>query len=150
MDAQTRPPLPSKADVDLARASSERLRALLDAKPAPSLQVSDAGGRYAIELPASLGVVLLDALEGMASGSSVAVIRKDAELTTQQAADLLNVSHPFLVGLLETGAIPHRKVGTHRRVRSDAVLRHRNATDAARRRALDELAADAQQLDMGY
>ena len=150
MNTQTRSPLPSKADTEVARASSKRLRTLLNSKRSPSLQVSDANGRVAIELPASLGVFLLDALEGMASGSSVAVIRKDTELTTQQAADLLNVSRPFLVGLLESGAIPFHKVGTHRRVRSDAVLRYKNTTDAARRRALDELAADAQELGMGY
>ncbi len=150
MNTQTRSTLPSKADAEVARASSERLRALLGADRTPSLLVSDADGQDAIELPASLGVLLLDALEGMASGSSVAVIRKDADMTTQQAADLLNVSRPFLVGLLESGTIPFHKVGTHRRVRSDAILRYKNTTDAARRRALDELVADAQELDMGY
>ena len=150
MTAHTRSPVPSPADAEVARASSERLAALLRKDRALTLSVAGAHARDTVELPPSVAALLLKILEDMAAGSAVAVLRRDAELTTQQAADYLNVSRPFLVGLLEAGDVPFRKVGTHRRVRFEDLRRYKLAMDAARRGALNELAADAQELDMGY
>ena len=146
-----RPLLLSSDDIEAARASSNRLATLDRSGDRPlTLRIAGKRGEDTVELPAPAAELLVQILENMAAGSPVAVLRNDAELTTQQAADFLNVSRPFLVDLLEAGDVPFRKVGTHRRVRFDDLRAYKETIDHARRKALDELAADAQELDMDY
>ena len=97
--------------------------------------------RGAVELLARI-------LAHLAAGQGVSVVPSHAELTTQQAADLLNVSRPFLIGLLEAGEIEYRKVGKHRRVRAMSLVDYLRRDDQRRREAADDLSALTQ--DMGF
>jgi excisionase family DNA binding protein len=100
----------------------------------------------AVLIPSSLRRVLVAAARQLAGGNGVSIIPVTAEVTTQQAADLLNVSRPFVVGLLDKGEIPFHKVGTHRRIRLKDLLAYRRRRDASRHAVIDRLAAEAQEL----
>jgi excisionase family DNA binding protein len=141
---------PSKEDVELARTSGQRLAPLVRLGRPLTLRVRDAGREETIELPAGAVKLLMAILEDMASGSAVTIVPQNAELTTQQAADFLNVSRPFLVQLLEQKKLPFRLVGTHRRIRFEDVLLYKENIDSERRKVLDRLAVEAQDLKMGY
>jgi excisionase family DNA binding protein len=101
-----------------------------------------------IRLPHSILKVLVEVVHEMARGNAVRVMPIHAELTTQQAAELLNVSRPFLVSLLEQGEIKYRKVGTHRRILLEDLLVYKDRRDRERLSALDELAKEDQRLGL--
>ena len=103
-----------------------------------------------MRIPASALRILVSALSEMASGNGVSLLPLNAELTTQQAADILNVSRPYLVGLLEKGEMPFRLVGNQRRVRLQEVMAYKARSDIDRRAALDELAQLGQEIGIGY
>lgn len=91
------------------------------------------------EIPPSVFQVMTQVAQAMARGQSVAVIAYDQQLSTQQAAEILGVSRPYLIGLLEAGVIPFHKVGTHRRLRMDDVLAYKGIRGEQRHQTLREL-----------
>ena len=99
-------------------------------------------------LPVRLAEVLGGLLEDLAAGRAVQVITLEEEISTQQAAELLNVSRPYLVKLVESGALPHRKVGPRRRLHLEDVLTYRARLDTQRQAALQALADDLQELGL--
>ena len=145
-----RQPPPSVQEAALARSSGQSLARLIRKNRPLKLKVTDADQEQPIELPPGAVLLLMDILEAMAAGRGVTLIPENAELTTVQAADVLNVSRPFLIKLLEEKALPCRKVGAHRRIRMEDVMAYKARNYADREAVLDQLVAEAQEHDMGY
>lgn len=94
--------------------------------------------------------LFLEVLAQLAEGNAVTIVPVHAELTTQQAADMLNVSRPYFVRMLERRVIPHHKVGTHRRVYARDVLAYKRSDDQRRRQIARELTELAEETETGY
>lgn len=145
--------LPTAEVAAEARTALQQLSALAgatrSARPV-ALRVREGRREAVVTIPRQALELFLEILGQMANGNAVTIHPVQAELTTQQAADLLNVSRPFVVRLLEEGAIPYRRVGTHRRVLAADVLAYQRQDEARRAQVLDELAADAQRNRLGY
>jgi excisionase family DNA binding protein len=144
--------LPTAEEVALAKQSGRTLSVFLQTQ-AQTQQIEiydDKGGAHPVQLPVSVLRLLVEVLTEIGEGNAVNIMPVHAELTTQEAADVLNVSRPFFVKLIEQGDIPFHKVGTHRRVRYQDVMTYKEAIDTKRTAVLDELAAQAQAHDMGY
>jgi len=136
--------LPSTDEQNLARQAYRRIHSD-PAHHAPVKIVTPQGDP--LELPAEAAQLLIDILDHMARGDAVTLIPVSAELTTQQAADLLNVSRPTLVRLLDEGRLAYHKPGRHRRLKFEEVMRYRQESERARNDALDELAAIGQDIE---
>ncbi|WP_137934541.1 helix-turn-helix domain-containing protein [Mesorhizobium comanense] len=141
-----RPLPPSADDAELAAQASRQLSRGKHEGAELRVQV----GNETLRLPNSVGDLLYRLLTEMGQGNAVTVIPVHAELTTQEAADYLNVSRPYLIRLLEEGKLPFSLVGTHRRVKFSDLAAYRGRAEDDRKRVMDELAAQAQELGMGY
>lgn len=136
---------PSAEEIDAARIAACKFRKL-DLGAAVSFRAADVADKRVnagepIVIPASIFRAIIKMLVEMGNGNAVAVVPVSAELTTQQAADLLNVSRPHLVKLINDRVLPHSMVGTHRRLPAHAVLNYREKCVQARRAALTDMIA---------
>ena len=142
------PHLPDEQEIEVARESSRLLAACLGKGGTARLRVIDGGKELTV--PVSALHMLVDILNQMAEGNAVTMVPVNAELTTQQAADFLNVSRPYFVKLLEEGKVLYRKVGTRRRVMFKDLEAYRESQTENTRKAVDELTRQSQELGLGY
>ncbi|MGC6400294.1 helix-turn-helix domain-containing protein [Sphingomonas sp. FW199] len=139
---------PTDTEVKQASEAARALATALTPAGLPFSVLRD-GDQTNVELPPALGQLVLDVLTHVARGEMVTFVPYGAELTTKEAADLLNVSRPFLISMLDEGKIGFHKVGSHRRIRASDVLEFRDRRDKDRSQAMDELQRLGQEFDAG-
>lgn len=145
------PTLPTAEEATLAHESGRALARHLDSQKTLTVQILDDAAPETVRLPGSAVRLLLDVLTQMAEGNAVTLIPYHAELTTQQAADLLNVSRQYFIDeVLNKGKVKYRKVGTHRRVRFKDLMAYKKEQYSAREATLDMLTQESEDLDLEY
>ncbi|MBV4452554.1 MULTISPECIES: helix-turn-helix domain-containing protein [Pseudomonas] len=147
---KTIPPL--EKEVEAAVQGQRELASLLSTKfETQRIDIFDKEDKpHTLVLPTSALRLLVDILGELALGNAVKVVPVHAELTSQEAADLLNVSRPHLVKMLEEGAIPFTKTGRHRRIRFSDLMAFKQQRDAESQEAMEELVRQTRELGLGY
>ena len=140
--------LPSNEEIQIAAESSRLLAAVVGKGKEAKIRIKS--GDQEISVPISAMRMLVDILSHMAEGEAVTVVSQTTELTTQQAADFLNVSRPYIVKILESGKLGFHKVGSHRRIFFSDLVKYKEQIMSERQQTLDKLAEQAQELKMGY
>lgn len=145
-------PLPSAEEIALAQVGSQELSAVLEANG--EVQnfnvVGKDGENHQVKLPTSAVKLMIEVLTQLGQGNSVSITPIHAELTTQEAADLLNMSRPSFIKLLDAGDIPYSRTGNRRKVAFMDVMYYKQAIENKRLATLDELSAIDQELGLGY
>ena len=150
--ASTKMTLPAEREVQAAMQGQHALAAYLATSfETQHIQIFDEWNQaHQVELPTSALRLLVDILAELADGNAVKVVPIHSELTTQEAADMINISHPHLVKLLEDGVLPFHRTGKHRRVRFADLMQYKDARERANEETMTELARQAQESGMGY
>lgn len=145
-------PLPSAEEVALAKVGSQELSAVLESSG--DIQhfevVGKDGETHSVQLPSSAVQLMIEVLTQLGQGNSVNITPIHAELTTQEAADLLNMSRPTFIKLLDEGALPHTRSGNRRKIAFVDVMSYKQLLDEKRKSALDELSSLDQEVGLGY
>ena len=139
---------PDAAESELARDAARRLALALSGGAAVGLHLGDDAAGECVALPVAAVRQLMRVLEQMGEGNAMALTPLQREIGTQQAAEILKVSRPYLVKLLDEGAIPARKVGTHRRVLLNDLLEYKRENDEKRHAIIDEMQAESQAMGL--
>jgi excisionase family DNA binding protein len=126
----------------------ERYAQIMALLAEPGVKLTDAKGAT-VEIPESLRPTIRRLAELLAANKVIVLSAMERALTTQQAADILNVSRPYLIKLLDEGAIPYTMVGTHRRIQYDDLMAFHAVWYAERKAILDELTREAEEMG-GY
>lgn len=140
---------PDETDVSRAGEVLPRVRDYLATHDDDVVHLLVTDDQETLDLPRSAVELLARVLAHMAEGEGVSIVPSHAELTTQQAADLMNVSRPFLIRLLQAGEIEYRTVGTHRRIKAESLMEYIATDDRKRREAADELTQLNQEMGLG-
>jgi excisionase family DNA binding protein len=139
---------PSESDAELARTAASRIIPFVRGQASQTAYLTFADGKESIVLPSGSLEIFNSILESMAAGHGIMIFPQYAELTTMEAADILNVSRPYLIGLLEKKEIPYRLVGRHRRIRMEDILEYKERIDREREAILDQMVAEAEELGL--
>jgi excisionase family DNA binding protein len=135
----------AKTSVDRLRKASQKL-----SQRAKYIEITLQHSNHPLRLPNKAISLLSTIITNMAAGKSMAIILSDTNIGTQEAANYLDVSRPHVVRLLEKGEIPFSKAGTHRRIKISDLVAYQKKMKATRRKQLNFLAQQAQELGLGY
>lgn len=144
--------LPSQEEAALAKLSSRELAAYVETgASSQKVAISCKDGQlHQVEVPVSALRLLVDILTELGDGNTVKLIPVHAEMTTQEAADILNMSRPTLIKILDEGDIPYHRSGNRRKVKYKDVMAYKHEVDTKRLNALNELSELDQSLGLGY
>lgn len=150
LDRQRKTPIPTEADIKISTQSSRVLASLTNShSQTQKITVeSENGKEESLLIPSVAYELLIDILSQISQGNAVTLVPVQAELSTQQAANLLDVSRPYLIKLLESKKIPYRKIGKHRRILAKDLYQYKADIDAKRSQSLDKLTALTEELDL--